>query len=100
MVNIQEAVSLFGVEAKATLANPAVTGEPEDQLRTPLVNLFGDMAELCGLKREWIACVGEAPLAPLKTRPDYAITLRKTLVGYVELSYCVLAFDLATGVRW
>ncbi|MGD9853856.1 MAG: hypothetical protein AB7U20_02800 [Planctomycetaceae bacterium] len=85
MVNLQEVVSRFGVDAKAKLANPGATGEPEDQLRAPLETLFGDLAELCGFKREWLAAVGESSLSTLKTRPDFAITLRKVLVGYVEV---------------
>ncbi len=43
------------------------------------------MAELCGFQREWLAAVGESSLSTLKTRPDYAITLRSVLVGYVEV---------------
>ncbi len=85
MVDFQKVVSRFGVAAKAKLTNPGATGEPEDQLRAPLETLFGDLAELCGLKRKWLAAVGESSLSTLKTRPDYAITLRKVLVGYVEV---------------
>jgi hypothetical protein len=43
------------------------------------------LAELRGFKREWIAAVGELSLANLKTRPDYAVTLRNVLVGFVEV---------------
>ena len=85
MLDLKTAVARFGADAKATLANPAVTGEPEDQLRTPLVRLFADLAELCGFKRESVAAVGESSLSTLKTRPDYAITLRNVLVGFVEV---------------
>ena len=85
MLNLKTAISRFGADAKAKLANPGATGEPEDQLRAPLEGLFGDLAELCGFKREWLAAVGESSLSTLKTRPDYAITLRKVLVGFVEI---------------
>ena len=85
MLGLTSAVARFGADAKAKLSNPGATGEPEDQLRAPLEGLFADLAELCGLKREWVAAVGESSLSTLKTRPDYAITLRNVLVGFVEI---------------
>ena len=85
MRDLKTAIAQFGAEAKAKLANPGATGEPEDQLRAPLEGLFADLAELCGFKREWVAAVGESSLSTLKTRPDYAITLRNVLVGFVEV---------------
>ncbi len=84
-LNLSSAISTFGKEAKAKLSNPSATGEPEDQLRAPLEALFADLAELCGFKRDWLAAVGESSLSTLKVRPDYAITLRKVLVGFVEV---------------
>ncbi len=85
MSEFSDAIARFGTSARAKLANPGATGEPEDQLRAPLEALFADLAELCGLKREWLAAVGESSLGRLKTRPDYAITLRNVLVGFVEV---------------
>ncbi len=85
MLDLKTAIARFGAEAKAKLSNPSATGEPEDQLRAPLETLFADLAELCGFKRAWIAAVGESSLSTLKTRPDYAITLRNVLVGFVEV---------------
>jgi hypothetical protein len=85
MPDLKTAVARFGAEAKAKLSNPGVSGEPEDQLRAPLEGLFTDLAELSGFKREALAAVGESSLSTLKTRPDYAITLRNVLVGYVEV---------------
>lgn len=79
------AIAAFGADAKAKLANPAVRGEPEDQLRAPLERLIVDLAEFCGVPRREIAAVGESPLNELKTRPDYAVTVRKTLVGFIEV---------------
>jgi len=84
-LDLEKAIARFGADAKATLANPAISGEPEDQLRVPLVRLFKDLAELCGLKSQWLDAVGESSLAALKTRPDFAITLRNVLVGFVEV---------------
>lgn len=37
---VQIAVGKFGADAKAKLANPAATGQPEDQLRGPLETLI------------------------------------------------------------
>lgn len=85
MPDLKSAVARFGVEARAKLSNPGAVGEPEDQLRAPLEGLFADLAELCGLNRDWLTAVGETSLSTLKTRPDYAITLRNVLVGHVEV---------------
>jgi hypothetical protein len=67
MVNLKAAISRFGADAKAKLANPGVTGEPEDQLRAPLERLFADLAELCGFRREWLTAVGESSLSTLNS---------------------------------
>jgi predicted helicase len=83
--SLSSAITTFGKEAKAKLANPSVTGEPEEQLRAPLEHLFDDLAELCGFKREWVEAVGESSLSELKVRPDFAITLRNALIGFVEV---------------
>jgi hypothetical protein len=85
MPDLKAAISQFGADAKAKLANPGATGEPEDQLRAPLERLFADLAAICGFKRESLTAVGESSLSTLKTRPDYAITLRNVLVGFVEV---------------
>lgn len=85
MLTLKTAIARFGVDARAKLSNPSAVGEPEDQLRAPLEGLFADLAELCGFQREWVAAVGESALSTLGTRPDYAITLRNVLVGFVEV---------------
>lgn len=85
MTDFNKAIAAFGAGSKAKLANPSATGAPEDQLRAPLEKLFSDLAELCGFQRDWVTAVGESSLSTLKTRPDYAITLRNVLVGYVEV---------------
>ena len=78
-------VSTFGAETKRTLANKAVTGAPEDQLRAPLKDLVRDLAELSGLIRGQVDLVGETTLAHLSSRPDYAVTLRNALIGFIEI---------------
>jgi hypothetical protein len=85
MPDLKTAIARFGADAKAKLSNLSVTGEPEDQLRAPLEELFKDLAELCGFERGLLTPVGETSLSSLKTRPDYAITLRNLLVGFVEV---------------
>lgn len=78
-------IATFGIAAKAKLANPAARGAPEDQLRAPLELLIVDLAEFCGFPRSAVTAVGESSLSELKTRPDYAITVRKALVGFIEV---------------
>ena len=67
-------------------ANPAATGQPEDQLRAPLEQLFAaDLAGLCNLPERAVTAVGEFSLSDLKTRPDYSVTVHKALVGFIEV---------------
>jgi hypothetical protein len=82
---LKTAISRFGSEARAKLGNVAASGEPEDQLRAPLEGLLADFADLCGFPANAVAAVGESALAALKTRPDYAITLRNALIGFLEI---------------
>lgn len=79
------AVSAFGLAAKQKLANVAASGEPEDQLRAPFEHLLASLAELAHIPAADVAAVGEAAIQELKTRPDYAVTVHKALVGHVEL---------------
>jgi len=87
-LTLAEAISAFGKDAKAKLSNPAATGQPEDQLRTPLVNLFDDFAGLTG-KLGHVTLVGETTLAGAQTRPDFAVTVgagkAKALIGFIEV---------------
>ncbi|MBE0540363.1 MAG: N-6 DNA methylase [Verrucomicrobia bacterium] len=82
---VQSAVAAFGAMAKAKLANPGARGEPEDQLRAPFEQLLADFAELANLPKMAVAAVGESSVSDLKTRPDYAVTVHKALVGFIEL---------------
>jgi hypothetical protein len=79
------AIATFGIAAKAKLTNPSVKGEPEDQLRAPLERLIVNLGEICGLPQNSITAIGESSLSELKTRPDYAITVHKALVGFIEV---------------
>ena len=82
---LDSAIAAFGAHAKEKLANPAATGQPEDQLRAPFEKLLVELAELCNLTKAAVAAVGESSVSDLKTRPDYAITVHNALVGFVEL---------------
>jgi len=82
---LASAIASFGALAKEKLSNPTVSGQPEDQLRAPFEDLLGNLAELVNLKKSTVVAVGEVSDGQLKTRPDYAVTVRGSLVGYVEL---------------
>ena len=82
---INSAIAAFGAKTKEKLSNPAAMGQPEDQLRAPFEHLLADLAELCHLTRAAVTAVGESSVRNLQTRPDYALTVRNALVGFVEL---------------
>ncbi len=82
---LADAISKFGAAAKATLDNPAVTGQPEDQLRTPLVALVKEIGGLIGLAATDTELVGETSLADLMIRPDFAVTRKGALIGFIEV---------------
>lgn len=84
-VTIQSAVASFGAKAKSKLSNPGAHGEPENQLRAPFEQLLADLAEFSNLPKTAVAAVGESSVSDLKTRPDYAVTVHKALVGFIEL---------------
>jgi len=78
-------VAAFGASARAKLANVAVAGAPEDQLRGPLKTLVRDLAEIDGLPPAKVSLASETSLSDLKTRPDFAVTVWNALVGFIEL---------------
>jgi hypothetical protein len=81
----QEAIAEFGTAAKKKLDNPAIAGAPEDQLRNPLESLLHDLAEIDGMPPKAISLVGETTVKHLKSRPDFAVTVHKALVGFIEV---------------
>ena len=83
--DLGRAVSAFGVATKRKLANTAVDGAPEDQLRAPLEALLHDLADLAEVPRSVVTFVGETTLAHLSTRPDYAVTVHNALIGFIEV---------------
>lgn len=93
MAELAEIVSEFGVAAKGSLTNPAITGAPEDQLRTPIVTLVTQLALLAGHQRNAVKLVGETTLADLSTRPDFAVSVRNALAGFIEVKAPGKGFD-------
>ncbi|KWW99053.1 N-6 DNA methylase [Carbonactinospora thermoautotrophica] len=77
---VAAAVSAFGREVGPRLR--AGHGEPEDQLRGPVENLFRSLAEAMGLK---VVLYGEATVSGLRVRPDYVVEVAEALVGHVEI---------------
>jgi hypothetical protein len=82
---INKSVGEFGKEATGKLSNPSASGQAEDQLRGPLETLLHALAIISGLPTGALALVGESSLADMKTRPDYAVTVQKALVGFIEV---------------
>jgi N-6 DNA Methylase len=82
---LASAISDFGGNVRSKLANIAVIGAPEDQLRGPLEILFKELAHLPGMPLGSANLVGETTLSELKTRPDFAVTIKNALVGFIEV---------------
>ena len=79
---IKKAVGEFGTSAKAKLNEG---GQPEDQLRNPLEQLFAALAVEMGLAKGALTLVGEKSLSELRTRPDFAVNVQKALIGFIEV---------------
>jgi len=60
---IAVAVSAYGASVKPKLANIAIGGAPEDQLRGPLDTLLRELAGIGGLPVGSVHLVGETTLA-------------------------------------
>jgi len=79
---VKKAVGEFGAAAKAKLNQG---GQPEDQLRNPIEQLFAALAVECGLPAGAVVLVGEKSLSELRTRPDFAVQRQKALIGFIEV---------------
>ena len=83
---LENIVSAYGESLKDKLSSPAISGSPEDQLRGPLEALVEKgLAGLAGYDAGSVSLIGETSLADIKTRPDYAVTVAKALVGFIEV---------------
>ncbi|MBY5385333.1 N-6 DNA methylase [Rhizobium leguminosarum] len=79
-------ISTFGHSVSKKLSSPAISGAPEDQLRSPLEILILDgIVELLGYPKGAVVMIGETSLAETLTRPDYAVTFGKALTGFIEV---------------
>lgn len=81
-VRVNKYVGDFGKAAKAKLNEG---GQPEDQLRNPIEQLFAALGEEIGLPKGALILVGEKSLAEMRTRPDFAVNVQKALVGFIEV---------------
>lgn len=81
-VRINALVAKFGASAKAKLNEG---GQPEDQLRNPIEQLFAGLADEIGLSKGALTLVGEKSLAEMRTRPDFAVNVNRALVGFIEV---------------
>lgn len=81
-VRINKYVGDFGKASKAKLNEG---GQPEDQLRNPIEQLFAALGEEIGLPKGALILVGEKSLAEMRTRPDFAVNVQKALVGFIEV---------------
>jgi hypothetical protein len=80
--SIKIAVGEFGATAKAKLNEG---GQPEDQLRNPIEQLFAALALEIGLLKGALTLIGEKSLSELRTRPDFAVNVQKALIGFIEV---------------
>ncbi len=76
---LEALVSAFGAAVLPKLGGP---GQEEDALRGPTENLLISIAQSHGLT---LVPHGEAHLADAGTRPDYAISVNGSIIGYLEL---------------
>lgn len=83
MTQLATAVSALGDELKRKLAQPVVTGDPEDQLRNPLDTFLRGAAESLGYAD--VNVIGEVKMADISSRPDFAVTIGGALTGFVEV---------------
>ena len=82
---LAEAVSTFGAATTAKLSSAVISGAPEDQLRGPLEALLLELAGIAGHAVNSVTIIGETTIAEDRTRPDYAVTVRGALVGFIEV---------------
>ncbi len=79
---INKAVGEFGAAAKAKLNKD---GQPEDQLRNPIEQLFKALESECDLPSGAVNLIGEQSLSEMRTRPDFAVRVRDALIGFIEV---------------
>ncbi len=83
--DLATAVSAYGTKVNKKLNAITVTGQPEDQLRAPLEELFLAMCRLIGYDPSKLTLIGETSLSAISVRPDYAVEYDGALVGFIEV---------------
>ncbi|MDQ0239185.1 type ISP restriction/modification enzyme [Arthrobacter bambusae] len=83
--SVAAAVSNFGKAAKSKLTAVSMSGQPEDQLRAPIEQLWAALCTASGRNVEKMTLIGETSLADLSVRPDYAVEYSGTLIGFIEV---------------
>lgn len=79
---VDSAVSALGAELKQKLAQPVVTGDPEEQLRTPLDTFLRAAAGALGFTD--VNVIGEVKMADISSRPDFAVTIGAKQVAAIS----------------
>lgn len=82
---VASAVSAFGKAAKSKLTAVSMSGQPEDQLRGPIEQLWASLCSATGKSVDKLTMVGETSLADLAVRPDYAVEYNGLLLGFIEV---------------
>ena len=88
---LQRAVADFGRACKEQLQDGV--GEPEAAIRPPIEKLLTTIGEHSDHQ---VVAHGEAPLAELGIRPDYAIRVDGAVTGYLEAKKPDLSLDPST----
>jgi hypothetical protein len=83
--DLNASIAEFGGSTKRKFSDPSATGAPEDQLRGPLETLVKAIAGLSGFPLQALELIGESTLADRSTRPDFAVTLDRALIGFIEV---------------
>ncbi|GAA1657478.1 hypothetical protein [Microbacterium flavum] len=83
MTMLSDAVRTLGIDLKKKLNQPVISGDPEDQLRTPLDAFLRALAKALGLSD--VNVIGEVQMADINSRPDFAVTVGGALTGFVEV---------------
>jgi hypothetical protein len=83
MTILSNALGTLGLDLKKKLAQPVISGDPEEQLRTPLDIFLRSAAEAFDLSD--VNVIGEVQMADIGSRPDFAVTVGGALTGFVEV---------------
>lgn len=83
MTTLSDALRNLGVDLKTKLTQPVITGNAEEQLRTPLDTFLRAVANAFHLPD--VNVIGEVQMADISSRPDFAVTVDGALTGFVEV---------------